>query len=125
MKKYKYDIILVFTLLAVAVIALFVVNKFIYKKGAFVEIYSDSELIETLALDKNTEYEIKTGDSLNVFQIEDGFVFMKHADCPDKLCEKQGKISRGGETIVCLPNKIVVKIKSEQENAGEIDAKAR
>ena len=35
---------------------------------------------------------------------------MKDADCPDKLCEKTGKISKNGETIVRLPHRVVVEI---------------
>ena len=35
----------------------------------------------------------------------------KEADCPDKLCVSQGKISRSGQTIICLPNKTMVTIK--------------
>ena len=36
---------------------------------------------------------------------------MDHADCPDKICVKTGKIKNKGEQIVCLPNKLVVKVK--------------
>ena len=38
-------------------------------------------------------------------------VWMEEADCPDKLCVLQGKISRSGQTIICLPNKTMVTIK--------------
>jgi hypothetical protein len=35
---------------------------------------------------------------------------MTAADCPDKLCVKQRSIAKEGETIVCLPHRVVVKI---------------
>ena len=35
---------------------------------------------------------------------------MTDADCPDKLCVKTGRISKTGETIVCLPHRVVVEI---------------
>ena len=38
---------------------------------------------------------------------------MKEANCPDKLCIHQGKISKNGETIVCLPHGLIVEIKSD------------
>jgi hypothetical protein len=47
---------------------------------------------------------------------------MKDADCPDKLCEKTGKISKNGETIVCLPHRVVVEI---QGGEGNVDSLVR
>ena len=35
---------------------------------------------------------------------------MKDADCPDRLCVKQGSISKNGESIVCLPHKVIVTV---------------
>lgn len=39
--------------------------------------------------------------------------------CPDKLCQKTGKIERVGQSIVCLPNKVVVLIDGKAES--EVD----
>lgn len=50
-------------------------------------------------------------DGHNKAVIENGEVWMEEADCPDKLCISQGKISRTGQTIICLPNKTMVTIK--------------
>jgi len=46
----------------------------------------------------------------NRLEIKDGTADVIEASCPDKLCVHQSKISRAGETIVCLPNRIVIKI---------------
>lgn len=46
----------------------------------------------------------------NTFQIQDRKVFMTKADCPDKLCVHHKPIFRDGESIICLPNKVVVSI---------------
>ena len=58
----------------------------------------------------------------NIVVIEGGKVYMEWADCPDKLCINQGKIAKTGQTIICLPNKVMVTIKGE---AGEYDAIVR
>ena len=58
----------------------------------------------------------------NTVVIENGTVYMKDADCPDKLCEKTGKISKNGETIVCLPHRVVVEI---QGGEGNVDSLVR
>lgn len=41
---------------------------------------------------------------------------MTSADCPDHLCVKQKAISKGGESIICLPNKVVVTVKSDMKS---------
>jgi hypothetical protein len=48
---------------------------------------------------------------------------MTEADCPDKLCVQEKAVSKNGETIVCLPHRVVVEITSEEEN--EIDGVTR
>lgn len=52
----------------------------------------------------------------NVLQIQDGYAKMIEADCPDLLCIHQKKIYKKGETIVCLPNKVVVEVIKGEEN---------
>jgi hypothetical protein len=44
-------------------------------------------------------------------EIDGGRVRMIDSACPDKLCVKTGWISRPGESIVCLPNRVVIEIK--------------
>jgi hypothetical protein len=39
--------------------------------------------------------------------------------CPDKLCQKTGVISKVGQNIVCLPNKVVIYY--EGNSAPEVD----
>lgn len=53
----------------------------------------------------------------NMLVIEDGCVHVTDASCPDKLCEKQGQISANGETIVCLPNRVVITVQGGEGEA--------
>jgi hypothetical protein len=41
---------------------------------------------------------------------------MAEADCPDGLCVKQHKIDKTGQTIVCLPHRVVIEIEGGQTN---------
>lgn len=50
------------------------------------------------------------GDSL--VEISGGQVRMVDSACPDKLCVRTGWISRPGASIVCLPNRVVIEVKS-------------
>lgn len=61
---------------------------------------------------------IKVGDT-NVCEIKDKKVSMISADCPDQLCIHQRTIQLQGETIVCLPNKVVLEIMGTKQTDQE------
>lgn len=66
-------------------------------------------------------YEIKTEFGRNVIEIGDHSVWVIEADCPDKLDVKQGKIDKPGWPIVCLPNRLIIEIKSRADEKEKID----
>ena len=53
--------------------------------------------------------------SYNVLAIKDGYADMTEASCPDQICVNHSKISRKNETIVCLPDKVVVTIENGEK----------
>ncbi len=59
----------------------------------------------------------------NHLVIRNGEADIIDALCPDKICVHERKISRDGETLVCLPNRVVVEIRSGKEDG--FDAVAR
>lgn len=61
---------------------------------------------------------IKIGDT-NVCEIKDKKVTMISAECPDQLCIHQGPIRLQGETIVCLPNKVVLEVTGMKQTDKE------
>lgn len=84
---------------------------------ASVEIHVDGELYGTYELSKNQIINIQ---DTNTLEIRDGEAKMKKADCPDQICVNQKAISKAGESIICLPNKVVVSVVGGAEN--ELDA---
>ncbi len=59
----------------------------------------------------------------NVLEIGTGYIMVEYASCPDQVCVRMGKISKPGETIVCLPHKLIVTIREGGSGDGdEIDA---
>ena len=50
----------------------------------------------------------KIGECIMI--IKDGEVYMQEADCPNQICVHHAPISHRGETIVCLPNRIIIEI---------------
>ena len=112
----KNDIILAASFVVVAIICAIVIQVFIKKDGNIAVVNIDGQVYKTLSLSVNTELKIdnESGiDGYNVLVIENGFAYMKDANCADKICVHQDKISKVGETIVCLPHKVVIEIEGE------------
>ena len=59
---------------------------------------------------------IQIGEETNLLVIRDGKAMVQEASCPDGICVRHRPISKVGETIVCLPHQLVVKVVSSGEN---------
>ena len=94
----------------------------IRENGATAVVTVDGEERYRCSLFIEKEIEI---DDTNTLVIKDGAADMISADCPDQICVKHAPISNVGETIICLPNKVVVTIESltgnEKPAQTEID----
>ena len=123
MNKKDICLILVFLLIA-GLIYLFTRNG---EAGNQVRITLDGKEYGTYSLSENQEIPVQTEYGCNIVQIQDGMVFMKDADCPDKYCIHQGKTNRSNKSIVCLPHKLMVEVveASKDKPADEIDAMAQ
>ncbi len=129
--KQKNDIKLVLALLVIAFLIMGLM-QILKQEGGIAVVTVDGEEVASYHLNKNGSYEITGVDGgKNTLVIEDGQAYMSQADCPDELCVKTGRVEYDGETIVCLPHKVVVTIKSDEKaKAGEdgndeIDAVAK
>ncbi len=117
MRKYisRNDIILIISLLAVSAIVLFATEAF-NKRGDMVDIYVGDELFGTYPIDADLTIDVEGYDKgKNTVCIKDRKVFMISASCPDRLCMHQGRISGEGRMIVCLPNRVLIKIRGVDE----------
>ena len=85
-------------------------------------IYKDGELVEKVDLSEiDKPYTINVGG--NVVLVEKNCISMKEASCPDKLCIKQGRITNGSHPVVCLPNRVVIKVGNEDGGADAVSGK--
>lgn len=113
----RNDWILIAAVLAMSVIFLGVHFFRPQQKNGMAVVTIDGEEFGSWPLSENHTVEIGDGNRL---VIKDGKADMVWADCPDKLCVNQRAISRGGESIICLPNKVVISIVGGEEQ--EVDA---
>jgi len=105
----KSDIVLLVAILVIALITLACI-MLTKKPGAKVQISIDGKVEKTISLDEDYEYQVTTDMGNNRIVIKDGVVDVTAADCPDKVCENHVTIKNVGETIICLPHKLVVEI---------------
>ena len=115
----KADIILFFLLIALSIgltVASFAVSG---QGGSQVLVTVEGKEFGTYDLNRDQTVDIKSGDHINRIIIEDGTVRMVEANCHNHVCIQQGKISRVNETIICLPNRLMVRITGEE---AEVDA---
>lgn len=103
-----------------AAVLLFAGMLLLRRPGSEIEISIDGERLGVYSLDE--EQIIDAGEG-NRVEIANGQARMLWADCPDQFCARQMAISRVGETIVCLPNRVTVRVL--QGETPEYDAVAR
>lgn len=114
----KNDVIFVIVIFAIALFIMICFSVFHKDVGDTVKVTVDGKIYGTYSLNRDETVEIidDVGKITNILMIEANHADIVSADCPDELCVKQAAISHNGETIVCLPNKVVVSIEGKAES---------
>ncbi len=119
----KNDIILIAVLLMAALLT--VAGMRIWqmnntKAAAKVVVTIDGQVYGTYPLSEDRTERIDLPDgSYNILTISGGYADVTEASCPDQICVKHNHIKYSKESIVCLPNKVVVTVEGGEDN--EID----
>ncbi len=117
-QKRRNDIILAAAILIIAVASILFINAN-KQNGGLVVVKIDGVEKYSYSLTENTTQEIITGENgefTNTLVIKDGKASVSTANCPDKICVGHREISFVGETIVCLPHKVVIEVKADNDN---------
>ena len=115
-RKIRNDIIFIGILLAILLLAgvLFLVFR---EEGDLVVVTVDGEEYGIYPLSDDTVVDIITGENdqqLNRLVIKDNKAMVETATCPDGICAAHNPVAHDGESIICLPHKVVVTV--EQRN---------
>ena len=117
--KRKNDLLLILILalgLALAALGLFLFRK----TGDTVTVLIDGTVQGEYRLDEDREIEIRVPDGYNILVIENGSAYIRNASCPDGICVAHRPISHSGESIICLPNKVVIEVHTQEQNQPDI-----
>lgn len=123
-KLRKADLILLAVVLALgAVLAAVLLLR---SSGGVAQVRVAGVVTASYPLDEDASYTITGADGgTNLLVIEDGSARIEEASCPDGVCVHTGRVRRDGQSIVCLPNQVVVEIVSESaENSSGVDITA-
>ncbi len=148
-RRYANDLILLAALLMVSVSVLIILRIFV-GKGAYISInimdqngksggtgveyrhsldddgyfvfYEDEYGDITACFYSDEEYEEAGGENVcNILRISDGSADMIYATCPDQICVNTGPAFKTGQSVVCLPHRIIITVVSGENMNGDHD----
>ena len=114
----KKDFLLILCILIIAGAVWFIYSSCNAGTGGKLRISVDNQEYGVYNLDEDQV--ISIGDT-NKCQIKDGEVTMLYGECPDQVCVHSAAIDQKGQSIICMPNRVVLEIIDGEEDA-QIDA---
>lgn len=123
MKIKKADIILAIVIAIVGIASsLYLTFSDVPVKNGKVVIHQNNKVYGEYSLYEDRVITVKDDDHINKITIKNGNVQMTFSNCKNQDCVKQGTIDDSSKSIVCLPHKVVVEIKSDE---SEFDSVSR
>jgi hypothetical protein len=119
MKITKADKILIIILFILTLLT-FNTKSFFSKAGSAALLYIDGSLVYKIDLNIDKEYELDVVNGTAKIKVTGGKLYMKESPCPRKICVSDSPVFKEGDSLICVPNKIVVKIQGKGE--GKLDA---
>lgn len=111
MNKNDFKMISIVIIVIGILFLLYFINS---KKASNALVYYGSDIILTIDLNIDKEY-IVQGDNGEVkIEVKNKQIRVNEENSPYHLCSKQGYISKTGESIICLPNKIIIELPNDE-----------
>ena len=119
-RKIKANDILLIGAILLAALAGAVIMLLTRSEGDSVTVTVDGKLFAEYSLSENRTVEIKNGEGFNILVIENGRAYVHEASCPDGICSSHRPISYSGQSIICLPNKVVIEVKAKRADGPDV-----
>ena len=123
-RKNRNDVLFIAVLLLIVALA-GAAFFFLRGEGDSVTVSVDGKHYGTYPLHTDLTLSIRTGEGgeqQNLLVIRDGNALVESATCPDGICAAHKPISREGESIVCLPHRVVITVHTTDGEEPDIIA---
>lgn len=123
MNKKRNTVILIVILVLAALGGIAAQRTFLKKEGTYGIVQSYGT--EIARMDLSEDAELTVGDETggyNKIRVEDGFIRVVSADCPDLICVRSQKIQNAGEVIACLPHELIITIEAPDGEGADVIA---
>lgn len=118
----KIDKLVIVLIVLAAIVSLpLAISASSNSRGSTLSVFKSGEKIASYNLIQEREIKV-TGSNGGycLLQIKDGKAFVIKSTCPLKICQKQGRISQAGQSIICAPMRLMFQVESER--GGSLDA---
>lgn len=116
-----FDLLIIIILLCLSTLPVFIYQSHLTNTSkVWAELKVDGKIIKKFNLntEKKTEYLYQAlDDDYNLIEVSDNKIRIKEASCIDQICVRRGFIQKPGETIVCLPHKLIIEIKTNDKKS--------
>lgn len=123
----KWDFIIIFILIFISFIPyiVFTIQQVGVKEGPPIAIVSvENKEIMRIPLTENESTEVldvcTTESGKNILEIKDNEIRVRNSECPEQICTRTGFISKPGQTIICLPHRLIVEIEYDNDNVEDL-----
>lgn len=117
MNKNDFKLIMVVILIVSFLFLVRFINK---KQSNTALVYHGSEIVLKIDLNINNEYTVIGDNGDVVIKVLDKKIKVVKENSPYHLCSKQGYISNSGESIICLPNRIIIELPKNDDIDTEV-----
>ena len=115
----KNDLKLI-TIVLIIIVILFLIYFLTNEKSNKALVYHGNNLILTIDLSIDKEYIVKGDNGDVVIKVSDNKIKVEEENSPYHLCSKQGYISNTNESIICLPNRIIIELPKDDSIETEV-----
>jgi hypothetical protein len=112
-KFFVFRDIVFLSCLALALAAFALIRRQPPPGEKYAEIAVDGQVTETVPLGREGAYSPSGRPGVRI-SVRGGMVGFIRSDCPDKVCVHSGFLSIPGQSAVCLPNRVVVRVTSKE-----------
>ena len=118
MVKLKFTVADFLVMAAIVGLALFLLVLPYTRKSdnLFLSVTVENDEIQRYRLDQDQEIAVEGRSHRLLIRVENGEAFVLSSDCPDKICQNSGRISKAGEVIICAPAQISIQIEGGEDD---------